>query len=764
MPAFLRTVLRTIAVAVVSSAAVPVVVVVVILASFIFLPLPANLPDARPIEAGQVSRVYDQNGQEIGQFREFEQSIPVRPTDIPAHMKQAVIAAEDRNFYRHGGVDVRGSSRALYADLRGQSITQGGSTITQQYVKNTYVGKERTIARKVREAVVASQLDRQVDKDTILFQYLSTIYLGEGAYGVGAASETYFRKPVTQLTVSEAALLAGVIPAPSRYEPRGNPQLAELKRKLVLDKMLQEGYLNATQHAEAVAQPIRLLGQGEAPPPGSHTVIYPARSPPSRYPYFLDYVRKYLNARYGAKKVDTGGLRIQTSLDPKIQDQAERAVAEALKGVPPTKDPDTGQPVPLEMALASVEPQTGLVKAFVGGRDFEATGGQVNLALGGCLRPPPKNKIEVEATCWSLADEGKYVLGGGTGRQPGSSFKPFVLATALEKGMSPGKVYPAPNQFRVPDCKEAKGCVIENYEGASFGSADLKAATRKSINTVYAQLIRDVGCKETADMAKRLGIKTAYYSPSFNTCSGNYALGVIEVSPLDMASAYSTFAARGLRQDPTPVVRVEDAGGEVLEDNRRREPERVLDEVIADNMTDIMKGVIEAGTGTRANLGRPAAGKTGTAQNSQDSWFAGYTPTLSTAVWVGYRDRPLPMHGIKGCRAMTGGCLPAATWKNFMSAALKDVPVTQFNEPAPITIIADRLNREARTGIDPGDRRPPAQTDPGGPYQVGPAPPTADMPTGSPGGEGTRPGDGSRPPPSTTTTAPPPPPPLLPRP
>ena len=754
MPGFLRTMLRAVAVAVVSSVAVPVTVVVVILASFIFLPLPANLPEARPIEAGQVSRVYDQNGQEIGQFREFEQSIPVRPTDIPAHVKQAVISAEDRNFYRHGGVDIRGSTRALVADIRGQGITQGGSTITQQYVKNTYVGKERTIARKVREAVVASQLDRQVDKDTILFQYLSTLYLGEGAYGVGAASETYFRKPVTDLSVSEAALLAGVIPAPSRYEPRGNPELAEMKRKLVLDKMLQEGYLKADQHADAVAQPIRLLAAGEDPPAEPHTAVYPARSPPTKYPYFLDYVRKYLNARYGAKRVDTGGLRIQTSLDPKIQDEAERSVAEALKGVPPTKDPDTGRPVPLEMSLVSVEPQTGLVKALIGGRDFAAPGGQVNLALGGCLRPPPKNKIEVEATCWSLADEGKYVMGGGTGRQPGSSFKPFVLATALEKGVSPAKVYPAPNQFRVPDCKQAKGCVIENYEGASYGSADLKTATRKSINTVYAQLIRDIGCKETADMAKRLGIKTAYYSPSFNTCSGNYALGVIEVSPLDMASAYSTFAARGLRQDPTPVIRVEDARGEVLEDNRRREPERVLDEVIADNMNDIMKGVIEAGTGTRANINRPTAGKTGTAQNSQDSWFVGYTPTMSTAIWVGYRDRPLPMHGIKGCRAMTGGCLPATTWKNFMSTALKDVPVTQFNEPAPINIIADRLNRAARTGLDPGDPQRPAETDAGGPYEVGPPPPRAEVPAGGATGEGTRPGDGSRPPP-TTTTAPP---------
>ncbi|HET9442317.1 MAG TPA: transglycosylase domain-containing protein [Acidimicrobiales bacterium] len=731
--------LKAIAVALITSAAVPVTVAAVILGSFIFLPLPAHLPDPRPIEAGQVSRVYDQNGEEIGQFREFEQSIPVRPTDIPVHLKQAVISAEDKSFYRHGGVDVRGSVRALWVDLRGGGIRQGGSTITQQYVKNAYVGKERTVARKIREAIVASQLDRQVDKEEIIFQYLSTIYLGEGAYGVGAASETYFRKPVSRLTVSEGALLAGVIPAPSRYEPRGNPELAETKRRIVLDKMLEEGYLDEAAHAEAEAQVLKVLAPGEAPPEGPFTIVHPARSPPSKYPYFLDYVRKYLNARYGAKKVDTGGLRIQTTLDPLIQNQAERAVAEAIKGVPPTTDPDTGQPVPLEMALAAVEPQTGLVKALVGGQDFNAAGGQVNLALGGCLRPGPKNKIDVEATCWALDDEGKYVKGGGTGRQPGSSFKPFVLAAALEQGMLPTKVYSAPNSWRVPGCTAERGCVIENYEGASYGSADLATATRKSINTVYAQLVRDVGCPEAATMAKRLGIKTAYFSPSFNTCSGNYALGVIEVSPLDMASAYGVFAARGLRQDPTPVVQVVDAQGVVLEDNRRREPERVLDEGLADNLTGILEGVVTNGTGTRAKIGRPAAGKTGTAQNSQDSWFVGYTPTLSTAVWVGYRDRPLPMHGIKGCRVMTGGCLPAATWKNFMSSALADVPATEFNEPAPIKEVADRLSRAARTGIDPGDQRKPDETGPGGTYIVGPPPPVAVAPA----------------PPTTTTTPPP---------
>ena len=775
MRSIFRFLFRTTAIVFICSAAVPITVAVVVLASFIFLPLPAKLPEAKPIEAGQVSRVYDQNGVEIGQFREFEQSLPVRPADIPLHMKQAVIASEDRNFYRHGGVDLRGSFRALYADIQGRGITQGGSTITQQYVKNTYVGKERTITRKIREAIVASQLDRQVDKDDILFKYLDSVSLGNGAYGVGAASETYFRKPVSQISISEAAMLAGLIPAPSRYEPRGRgaggengTMLAEGKRQIVLKNMLGEGYLTQQQFDEAFAQVIWVEGSTPAPPTTPHTAVYQAQSPPTNYPYFMDYVEKYLKGKYGEKKVDTGGLRIQTTLDPKVQAEAERAVADALKGAPTakiTRGERAGQPTPLEMSLVAVEPQTGFVKAFIGGRNFNAEndpGAQVNLGLGGCYKPPDKVPVEVEATCWPLSAEDKYPMSGGTGRQPGSSFKPFVLAAAFEKGMQPSKVYPAPNSFRVPECKPTPtfDCTIGNYEGGSFGSADLRKATHSSINTVYAQLIRDVGCKETGEMAKKLGVTSAWYSPQVHTCSGSYALGTLDLSPLEMASAYGVFANRGLRQDSTPIVRIEDREGNVLEDNRRREPTRAIDEVVADNVTDIMKGVITSGTGRNADIGRPAAGKTGTSQASRNSWFVGYTPTLSTAIWVGFRDEPIPMTNVRGCRPMTGGCLPAKTWKSFMGPALKEVPVTEFSEPAPIKIISDRISRAARTGIDPGAQRKPAGTGLGGPYIVGPPAPKADEPpppeatsttttTTSPSPSSTT---TTRPRPSTTTT------------
>lgn len=736
MGPLLRHFIRAIAIVLTTAAAIPLAVGGTVMGSFLFLPLPATLPESNPIEGGQITKIVTVKGEEIGQLREFDQNVPFRREDVPLVLKQAVIAAEDRNFYSHKGVDFRGTARALVADVRGDGVLQGGSTITQQYVKHAYTDKERTVIRKVREAILSSQLERsqKFSKDDILYKYLSIISLGNGAYGVAAASETYFRKPVSQLNVSEAALLAGLIPAPSRYEPRGNAQLAEEKRQIVLRKMLEQGFIDQGTYDVMKQYKVFLVtAQTPQAPPGiPATLVYPPQEAPTAYPYFVDYVKRYLLQRYPDELVFKGGLTVITTIDEDLQAAAERARDQAIDGVRPANCPDCPGPIkqtPLEMSIVAVEPPTGYVKALVGGQDFGAPGGQVNLALGGCApRSFARGELIVEADCWR--EDTKFIGGGGIGRQAGSSWKPFILAAAFAKGFAPNKVYSGQSPYTFGGGK------IENFGGSSYGSQTLRSATHQSVNTAYARLLKDVGLKEAGEMAKKLGIGSTFIDGNKGL---SYTLGVDPASPLEMASAYGVFANSGKRATPTPVLQVVcgsavpntacDQGGKILEDNTKPNTEQVIEAAVADNVTDVMKGVITGGTGTRANIGRPAAGKTGTAQGSKDSWFVGYTPTLSTAVWMGYRDKEIPMVGIRGCgRGMTGGCLPAMTWKNFMTTALKDVPVTDFNEPAPIKRLADELKRQKRAGIDPGAKRDVVGTPGGGPYMVGPAQPRATAP------------------------------------
>src|SRR5437764_9916642 len=430
--------LRAALVFVASSVFVPLGTAATVLGAFLFLPLPATLPKPKPGVVSTMSHVYDINGNEIAVFREFETDIPVRQEDIPQVLKDAVVSIEDRRFYSHGGVDPQGTVRAMWADIRGEAI-QGGSTITQQYVKNAYTGRNRSVARKVREAILASQLDRQAPKDEILYRYLSTIYLGGGAYGVGAASLTYFRKPVNRLDLSEAATLAALIRAPSYYDPRVNPTAAEERRVFVLQKMLEQHRITPEQYDDAVAHHLFVTGTGPAPK-GPLTAIYPPERAQTQFPYFVDSVSKYLIAKYGQDKVYRGALRTQTSLDPTLQSQAEGAVAGALKGTKP----------PREMSMVAVEPQTGFVKALVGGRDFATS--QVNLALGNCS-PPKRPEQTGSEPAPPPSDQPICVPGGGTGRQPGSSFKPFTLAKAFEQGITPERTFSAPHAYPYRHCK-----------------------------------------------------------------------------------------------------------------------------------------------------------------------------------------------------------------------------------------------------------------------------------------------------------------------
>ncbi|MGI9032931.1 MAG: transglycosylase domain-containing protein [Acidimicrobiales bacterium] len=671
----------------------PVVTAGTALGSLLFLPLPTPpLPAPKAAAESRVTHMYDAKGAEIGVLRKFDTNIPVRQADIPEVLKQAVVAQEDQRFYSHGGVDIKAGIRALWANITGGRAVQGGSTITQQYVKNAFTGGERTFARKLREALLASRIDKKLSKDEILFRYLQNVYLGGGAYGVGAAAESYFKKPVGQLTLSEAATLAGLIKSPSTDEPRSATARAEALREGVLTKMRDQHRITDAQYADAVAQRLVVVASDGKPPPGPATVVYPLELQSATEPYYVDYVRRYLVARYGDDLVYRGGLRVETALDPTMQTEAKAAVAKALAGTEP----------PLEMALVTVEPTTGLIKALVGGRDYSKS--QVNLALGNC--PPTAVRVP--------RDTPICIGGGGTGRQPGSAFKPFTLAKAFEEGIGPSRVYSGPATYRFPGCSGTQ-CTVRNVETGAFGPITLRTATEESVNTVFAQLIGDVGVKATAEMAHRLGITTVRADgrqPNEDPYGASLTLGVAEVAPLDMAAAFSVFADHGVQQAATPVVRVVDAEGQVLEDNSARKGNRVLDPAVADNVTDVLKGVVTSGTGKAAGIGRPGAtaGKTGTTENFGNAWFVGFTPALSTAVWMGYSDNPRPLESIKGVARVYGGTIPAQAWHDFMIKALDGVNTPDF--PPRVPLAGD---------LAPGDRRMPADA-PTGPLVVVGAP------------------------------------------
>ncbi|MGH9224212.1 MAG: transglycosylase domain-containing protein [Acidimicrobiales bacterium] len=655
--------------AVLAAIVVPFLVVLILYTDYKGL-LSSDLPAEKPSVESGLTRIYDDAGDQIALLREFDLSIPVSPADIPDTLKAATVATEDRRFYEHTGVDDRAILRALWRDFTGGGYVEGASTITQQYVRLLYVGTEKTIDRKIKEASLARRVEKELTKDAILSGYLDRVYLGGGAYGVGAAAQSYFRKSVKDLTLSESALLAGLIQLPSVNDPRTNPAGAEEVRGRVLGQMLAQGKITQAAYNEAAAEKLFLIDEAYEPT-GLATVIYPHLQQQAQYPYFVDYVRRYLVAKYGDEKVYRGGLKVYTSINPAMQAKAEASVAQTLQGTS----------APLEMAMVSVDPRTGLVRAMVGGRDF--TRSEVNLALGKCYLPPqPK------------PDEPFCIDGGGTGRQPGSAFKPFTLARALEEGISVSAVYSGPSTYRFPGCTGSQGCTVSNVESSGYGALSLRQATAYSVNTVYAQLIGDVGVKDTAAAANRFGLTMVGADgnqPSNGQPYGpSLTLGAAEVSVLDMASAYGTFANRGLLMAPSPVIKVEERNGTVLEDIKSRKAKRVLAEGIADEMNDVLKGVVTGGTGTGADIGRPegTAGKTGTSEDYGDAWFVGYTPELSTAIWMGYSDSRRPLTGIKGSARVYGGTFAAPTWKAYMTDVGPLLNLTDFARPGPPPTVA----------------------------------------------------------------------------
>ena len=594
-------------------------------AAFYFLakiPLPESLPPA------QTSFIYAADGTQLAELHAEQDRTVVTYRDISPAMIQATVAAEDRNYFKHKGIDVPAILRAAWADLRDKPL-QGGSTIPQQYVKNVFLSTDRTLTRKVKEAVIAVKLSRKYSKEKILELYLNTIYFGRGAYGVETASETYFGKAAKGLTVPEAATLAGLIRAPETADPVLKPVEALRRRNQVLDAMVETDALTPAEAGTFKGQPVVAL-------PKKPTTTIAANGGAA---YFTEYVRHTLVKKYGRDKVYGGGLRVTTTIDMRLQSYAEKAARDIL-GRP--KDPD--------VALVCLD-LDGRVVAMVGGRDFNQS--QVNLAVGR--------------------------EGGGSGRQPGSTFKPIVLATALHEGLSIKSTFPAPGNITLKDPHFGTWRVANAGDSSGGGSMDLLSATIGSVNTVYAQLIVKVGVEDTLNMARQMGVTSPLQPvPSI-------ALGAGEVSPLEMASVFSTFPNRGRHPAPTVITEVKTASGKVIEHfTPQKAP--VLTEAEADTVTYALEGVVERGTGTAARLkGVPTAGKTGTTQDYGDAWFVGYTPRYTTAVWVGFKEGATKkklrnVHGI----TVFGGTFPARIWKAFMERAMEGVDPGEFVKPAKL--------------------------------------------------------------------------------
>lgn len=574
--------------------------------------------------------IYDGSAdpQLIAVFNTGESRIIISPEQIPDAMKQALVTIEDDRFYEHSGIDPIGLSRAVVSNFTEGELIEGGSTITQQYIKNTYVSSETTIQRKLREAIYAIELEERWSKDQIISEYLNTIYFGNGAYGLQMASMTYFNKPAWSMSLAECALLAALPKSPSQYSPIDYPEASRQRRDLILAKMLKEETISQQEYDDAIATPLpaqlKLIGTD-----ATHA------------PYFIEYVKQQLVAKYGTQTTFEGGLRVYTTLDPVKQAAAEQSVAAVLT--------EPGDP---SAALVSLEPKTSYVKAMVGGRNFE---------------------------------EQKFNVANQGHRQPGSAFKPFVLATALSKGISPQTTFVSePKHFNLGSAEAAWDVV--NYDELYLGKISLEKATVYSDNAVYSELMMQLGPDSVAETAHKAGIKT-HFTPQPAIALGGLDQGI---SPLELASAYGTFATGGEKvggsldfegdgEDPISILRVTDSENNVIDENKPVSTPS-LDPVITYHVNNVLKQVAMNGTGQWSNLGRPCAGKSGTTEDHVDAWFSGYTPDLVTTVWIGYPGERVPMEDVRGVR-VTGGAWPAQIWNQYMTAALADTPPSDFVKP-----------------------------------------------------------------------------------
>jgi len=584
-----------------------------------------DLSSLRSIRIGQNSFLYAANGSLLGSIPAERNRQPVQVDGMSPWIRKATIAVEDRRFFEHDGVDIEGIARAAVADVKAGRIVEGGSTITQQLVRNLYISRERTVQRKVKEACLATKLDNAWTKHRILTTYLNQVYYGSQAYGIEAASQTFFSRPALDLTLSQSALLAGLTQAPSIYNPFTAPGRARARRALVLGAMLETEVITKRQHARAAKsnlglEPGRLYSQ-------------------IREPYFFGYVRDRLIEEYGAATVRSGGLRVYTTIKPRYQRLAEEAIRDTLT-----------EPTDPAAALISISPRTGAIRA-----------------MAAVIPNRPKNEF-------NLLSQAR--------RQPGSTFKTFVLAAAVEMGINPDSTYyvSAPFTYRVHpagNCDDGSWWCVHTYANDYYGWSSIRSATIRSDNAVYAQLTLDVTPEKVAETARKMGVQTPLAKvPSIG-------LGSVAVSPLDLASGYATLASGGVYSEPMAIRRVVLANGKEGKDAawgvpRRR---RAISEGSAAIVTRILEQNMQSGTGVRAAFGRPAAGKTGTNEEYKDAWFAGYTPDLATTVWMGYTKAEIPMSNVHGI-SVSGGSFPAEIWRLFMEPSLDSIEPSAFPEPS----------------------------------------------------------------------------------
>lgn len=583
-----------------------------VLYGFSSLFAPPNMDETLIPDAA--SQFYDINGNVIYTTLSEERRVPVTIDKIPKHVQKAFIAIEDNRFYEHSGIDYRGTARALVSTLSGREV-QGGSTITQQLAKNAFLTQERSIVRKIKEAFIAKELEHKYTKDEILTMYLNRIYFGQGAYGIESASMYYFDKHVQNLDIAEAATLAAIPKSPNYYNPFENPQESKKRQELVIDQMVKYGFISAEQGAQAKAKKIVYST--------SHKIKNDPRA------YFFDMISQKVIEEVGADALYKGGLKIYTTLDMDMQKAAEKAMHHL-----PNYYTDGKKLTQPQMALAAVDPKTGYVKAMIGGRGQDKFN-RATLAV----------------------------------RQPGSAFKPFVYLTAMQNGFTPASI--------IEDKEEefAPGWKPQNSDMQWHGKVSLRTALKRSINVPTIKLAREVGVDKIVANVEKMGITTLVDSGAYSDVNLAMALGGLSkgVNPLEMASAYGVFATNGLYSKPIALLKIVDREGKVLY-QAKTQTKRVIDATSAYLTTNMLQDVLVSGTAGGMGIGRPAAGKTGTTDTYIDAWFVGYTPDLSTAVWVG-DDNNKPM------QRMYGSGAPLSIWHEFMINALASTPRTGFSNP-----------------------------------------------------------------------------------